>query len=215
MPTIPIRSLSLSLGVHLFFLGVLFCTAIPVTKQMARPSPTSTLWLELKDTESSLAAHPRARLILPAVAKAKARGAALPAKASGHPYVAKGAEAPPVPEVVSEGGGLDLAKGTDRSAGSNGAAFSFAEELRLALDKCKEYPPLAKARKQSGRVGVRFTVMKSGRIVDAQVVSPCSFVKLNEAALQTVTKLGSFKPVPDEVSKTDWKVVVPIEFRLN
>ncbi|MBC7692214.1 MAG: energy transducer TonB [Methylotenera sp.] len=113
------------------------------------------------------------------------------------------------------GGPVATPLGSRHSEGDSGRTTSFAAELRAALDHCKEYPALAKARKQSGRVGVGFTVKKNGQIINAHVVSPCVFDKLNEAAIQTVTRLGNFKPVPDSVSMNDWNVVVPIEFKLQ
>jgi protein TonB len=92
---------------------------------------------------------------------------------------------------------------------------SYAEELRARIDELKLYPAIAKSRHQTGRVEVGFTLRKGdGAILNAHVVKSSEYDRLNEAALQTVTKLSKFKPVPDELSKTDWDVIVPIDFRL-
>jgi protein TonB len=93
--------------------------------------------------------------------------------------------------------------------------LSYEEELRIALEKMKEYPALAKARHQSGRVVVTFNIKKNGRLSDVALVEPSSFPLLNEAAIETVKRLGSFKAVPDEISSGDLHVTVPIDFRLS
>ncbi len=95
------------------------------------------------------------------------------------------------------------------------AARSFSDELRDALERLKQYPALARARRQTGRVEVGFTLRKDGAIENSHIEKACQFELLNEAALQTVRRLGRFKPIPDEISAGNWNVVVPIEFRLK
>ena len=103
----------------------------------------------------------------------------------------------------------------EKLSGGGNEALSFSEELRQAIEREKDYPVLARSRKETGRVEVGFTLMKSGGIINVRVVKACTFSRLNDAALRTVMKLKQFRAVPDSISKTDWNVVVPILFKLD
>jgi protein TonB len=92
---------------------------------------------------------------------------------------------------------------------------TFLSELRQAIEAGREYPSLAKARHQTGRVEVGFTLTKAGEITNARILKKCGFETLNEAALDAVCKIHKFKAVPDNVSKTDFDLIIPIEFRLD
>lgn len=92
---------------------------------------------------------------------------------------------------------------------------TYISELRQALAARRQYPVLAKSRRQSGRVEIGFTIEKSGAIKAIEVLRPSPFELLNTAAAETVRQLGSFRPVPDEISAGDWHVVVPIDFVLS
>jgi protein TonB len=103
---------------------------------------------------------------------------------------------------------------TARGAEARGSP-AFLDELRAAIDNGKEYPALARARRQTGTVDVGFTLKKSGEIQGVHVVRPSGFARLDEAGLATVQRLGRFRPVPDELSLGDWSITVPISFVLD
>jgi TonB family protein len=109
----------------------------------------------------------------------------------------------------------DRGAGTASEVGRGSRAGDFRNQLRAALEEQKEYPAIAKSRGQTGTVKVGFTLRKQGVIDSVHLVELCAYERLNLAALETVKRLGRFKPVPDEVSKGDWTVVVPMEFTLT
>lgn len=90
----------------------------------------------------------------------------------------------------------------------------FFDELHDALDREKEYPRLSRMRGESGTVEIGFTIKKNGQVVNAHVTKPSSYALLDAAGLEMVRRLGKFEPVPDELSESDWEVVVPITFTL-
>ena len=92
--------------------------------------------------------------------------------------------------------------------------MSYTEELRQAIEAGKEYPALARVRGQTGRVDVGFRLLKDGLIAGVRIVHATGFSLLDEAALRSVTRLGRFRPVPNEISGGGLNVVLPVEFRL-
>lgn len=133
--------------------------------------------------------------------------------------------AAPIPEVthaeatesnsqLAVSAGIGAAAGT--AAGTGGSIGDFTSQLRAALESEKEYPAVARARHQTGRVSVGFTLRKEdGLFVNIHFVQISDYERLNRSAIETVKRVARFKPVPDEVSKGDWNVVVPLEFTID
>lgn len=91
----------------------------------------------------------------------------------------------------------------------------FRVQLWSAIESRKEYPALARARHQMGRVLVAFTLKKDGLITDVRVAEPCAYPLLNRAALDTLEGMGRFRPIPDTVSTGDLSFTVPLNFRIG
>lgn len=72
-----------------------------------------------------------------------------------------------------------------------------------------EYPAQAVDERQEGVVLVRFTVGEDGRVVMAQVATPCRWPLLNQAALSAVRDLWHFPSGPTRLYE------VSIRFKLN
>jgi TonB family protein len=105
---------------------------------------------------------------------------------------------------------------------SNGTAdtmailkINFLTELRAAIQNKMEYPALARARRQTGRVAVGFTLCKDGRIENVHLVESSSQERLDTAALESVEDLGRFRPIPDSISKKDWNIIIPLDFKMT
>ena len=73
---------------------------------------------------------------------------------------------------------------------------SYAKQLKIYLEKNKNYPRAALRLRQSGVVKVKLQIYKDGRFGDIQVISPSPFDSLNQAAVDLLKHLGSFKPLP-------------------
>lgn len=131
--------------------------------------------------------------------------------ASGDMAVATGNTLMKAPDAVVKKEPPPLAAGFDpqsvRSAYLNG--------LRQLLEQSKKYPSLARRLKQQGKVKIRFTILADGRIADARLAEGCPFDALNKGALETVTALSHYKPIPGELGLERWEVEIPISYRID
>ncbi len=93
------------------------------------------------------------------------------------------------------------------------AAYLMA--VRRKIERSKYYPRSAKKLRQSGMVEVRFTILKDGSIKSIEVVSACRHSRLNRAAVKTLEKIGSFKPLPDVFDADELTLKVPINYKLK
>ena len=197
-------SIIVSLLFHLCLITLLFL----LTPSATRPVKSEVIALTMK--------------------RIKATGARDPAKTVGRNFNApsqnsKSEDQPSPPSSLSASDSESNAiidndgsiASTGEMPGIVGRAASFSEELRFAIEQKKVYPAIAKSRGVTGRVEVGFTLKKDGVITNVHIVKPCPSRWLNDAAQQTIVGLGHFKPVPDEIAKADWEVVVPIEFRFE
>jgi TonB family protein len=90
----------------------------------------------------------------------------------------------------------------------------FIQEISRLIDNNKIYPKGALDREEEGRVVVAITLDRDGRVLDVKVEQPCPFTLLNQAALQTVQKIGRFPAIPD-VIPVPLHLHIPIHFRIE
>ncbi len=77
----------------------------------------------------------------------------------------------------------------------------------------KIYPKAARKHNQEGNVTVSIVVLKSGKLAQAEIVNPCGYKFLNEAALASVRSAAPFylgESAPDQIELT-----VTLEYRLE
>lgn len=113
--------------------------------------------------------------------------------------------------------GIATAAATGAWGATVAAKYSdtYLQALRARIDQEKEYPALARSRHQAGRVEVGFTVLRSGAIEGLHVVNASPFTALNDAALAAVEAVRQFAPMPAELGRDKWALVVPIVFSLE
>ena len=103
-------------------------------------------------------------------------------------------------------------------AGGPAATASLEEAYKAALRQeiaqHRHYPRLARRLGQEGRVEVGFEVLADGRLSNVRVVHGSGFERLDEAAVETVERLGRFRPLPPELDRARWPLVVPLDFTL-
>ena len=77
------------------------------------------------------------------------------------------------------------------------------------LESHKRYPKAAERRGLSGRVVLRFTVSRNGKVfnLEAVVTGHDSF---GDAAKQALSQVGQLPPFPDEIQRRELLVEVPI-----
>lgn len=73
---------------------------------------------------------------------------------------------------------------------------AFIGAVTGLLSQSKIYPRESIEREEEGRVIVGLTLDRNGQVIDAKIEEACVFVRLNEAALQTVKGVARFPEVP-------------------
>ncbi|MCP4983857.1 MAG: energy transducer TonB, partial [Gammaproteobacteria bacterium] len=69
--------------------------------------------------------------------------------------------------------------------------------------------------RQQGSVSVAFKVQKNGRINDMRVASSSNSMILDKAALQTVQRVSTLFPLPEELNRAEWAFIIPINYNLH
>lgn len=90
----------------------------------------------------------------------------------------------------------------------------FLGDLRARIEANKTYPIMSRRLGQTGIVEVAFTLTSDGHIINARIVSPSRYERLNESALEAVKKITRFKPIPTELNEEKMDVTVPVKFAI-
>lgn len=136
-----------------------------------------------------------------------------PAPARAQPVAAPATgPAPALASPVPPGGGTGRAADSASVAAIEG---DYLRGLQQAIARNRFYPPGARREEVTGVVTVAFTVQSDGRLGDIRVAKGSGFEALDQAALETLRRLGSYKPIPAGTGRTRWPVRVPIVFDLR
>jgi len=106
--------------------------------------------------------------------------------------------APPAPPVVA-GEGRD----------------AFLSRLLSQLNRFKHYPPEADRRKQEGRVLVRFTIARDGRILDPAIARSSGYPLLDAAALRMLRDGSPVPPLPRWYAGDRATLTMPVDFSIG
>ena len=90
----------------------------------------------------------------------------------------------------------------------------YKSALREAIEAKKYYPKRARRMRREGLVEVDFTVDRSGLIKNISIYNSSGIKLLDTAALQAVETLRQFRPIPDELNRSQWPMRIPVEFSL-
>ncbi|MDO9532193.1 MAG: TonB family protein [Deltaproteobacteria bacterium] len=114
---------------------------------------------------------------------------------------------------TGSGGGVGQGQGPGSGAGS--ALQGYLKEVRRLLEKHKDYPWMARRRNIQGVVAVVFTIGCGGQIMAARVSRSSGQDLLDEAAQNTIRRVGKLPPFPAELNRQQLTVEVPLAFRLS
>ena len=92
---------------------------------------------------------------------------------------------------------------------------AYLISVREKIERNKYYPRSAKKLRQTGKVELKFTILKDGSIKGIEVVSACRYGRLNRAAVKTLERIGKFAPLPDAFDTGEVTVKVPIVYMLK
>lgn len=94
----------------------------------------------------------------------------------------------------------------------NAAAGYKARILQRIAEK-KIYPKAARKHNQEGAVTLSITVLRSGQLTRVEIMSPCAYAFLNEAAVASVRAAAPF-PL-DDTAPEQIEMTVTLEYRLE
>ena len=85
-------------------------------------------------------------------------------------------------------------------AATNPETDAYILSVLKIINQRKVYPAEALDRGEEGRVMVAVSVGADGQVLDVRIEETCPFARLNHAALQTVSQIKSFPPLPKGVA---------------
>jgi protein TonB len=96
-----------------------------------------------------------------------------------------------------------------------GPGDDYLETVRRWLARFKRYPPEADRRKQEGRVLVRFTIARDGRILDPAIVRSSGYPLLDAAALRMLRDGSPVPPLPRWYAGDRATLTMPVDFSIG
>lgn len=115
----------------------------------------------------------------------------------------------PRPETVSEAPEQKI----ESIPGQQTILARYLEDVRLAVESQKFYPPSAKRMRQEGVVEATFTLNRSGALLKLISISG-QFAALNDAVKELISSKVQFPTMPSELNQEDIKITLPISFEL-
>ena len=150
----------------------------------------------------------------PPVDKAKATETAVAGSRAGTPGVSgSGLGGQGGGRGTGSGGGVGSGQGPGSGAGS--ALQGYLREVRRLLEKHTDYPWMARRRNIQGVVALRFTIASGGQIEACWISRSSGQDLLDDAARDTIRRVGNFPPFPPELNRQKLTIEVPLAFRLS
>ena len=103
---------------------------------------------------------------------------------------------------------------TDKEA-EQAAIQAYLGGILERLEGGKDYPEIAEQAGLSGRVLLRFTVRQDGEVLDPEIVDIAGHDSFGKAALQTLDRLGSMPPFPEDIRQRELTVEVPLTYSID
>ncbi len=130
---------------------------------------------------------------------------------------------PPIPAIKSAekpvAEPLEMPSSPIRTNQAAKAEERYLSELNaiIAQHAYNSYPKRAKRRNWQGDVFIQFTLEPNGRISQLSIVESSGRKLLDNAALQIfqVKMNQQFKPFPKEITRTKWRIKVPVSYNLR
>ncbi|CAD2226270.1 TonB family protein [Pseudoalteromonas sp. 3J6] len=89
---------------------------------------------------------------------------------------------------------------------------NYAATLLTWLEKHKEYPRMARSRRQQGTVIVYFIVDRDGIIITSRIEQTSGYSALDDEALKMLARAQPLPGIPNDIEGNSLELVVPVEF---
>jgi len=101
------------------------------------------------------------------------------------------------------------------SAGRIGPPPDYLFLLRVWLERHKEYPRLAQARRQQGRAMLRFTIDRQGRVTSQRIERSTGHAILDREVEAMIRRADPLPAPPPDMPQDHLELIVPVEFFLR
>ncbi|MBN4077886.1 TonB family protein [Nitrospina gracilis] len=91
----------------------------------------------------------------------------------------------------------------------------YTNSIQLRIAQSKIYPPLARERKQQGKVFLSFKLDKEGEILELSVENSSGHKILDQAAIKAIKEAAPFPNIPASLNKNYASLKIPISFILR
>ena len=95
------------------------------------------------------------------------------------------------------------------------AVQSYLSAIFQKMESHKHYPSIAAQSGLSGKVVLRFTVRRDGRVINPQITVITGHDSFGDAALKALRQVGQLPPFPDEIRRRELLVEVPITYQID
>jgi protein TonB len=92
---------------------------------------------------------------------------------------------------------------------------SWHRKIALQVERHKGYPPVARARRETGIAELAFTIDRQGRVVASRVARTSGFAALDQETMATVQRAQPFPPPPPNLPGERFDFTVPIRFNIR
>ena len=134
-------------------------------------------------------------------------------------------KAAPIPTLTSSGSPSSDRKGANAkvkqpmqiaTAGSySRLSRDYRSTLLRLIERHKYYPLRARRNGMEGKTTVSFTVSGNGVISGIGISQSSGKTLLDQAAIQTIKRVGQAPPLPEDIGRSKWKFVVPITYNIR
>tara|TARA_Y100001960_G_scaffold279004_1_gene310882 strand:- start:23 stop:718 length:696 start_codon:yes stop_codon:yes gene_type:complete len=91
----------------------------------------------------------------------------------------------------------------------------WVEKINNQIKKIIKYPKISKDRNQSGRVLISISLKSNGSILKISLETSSGFSALDEATINSIKKIKSFKPAPFESDHKVHTFILPVNYILE
>ncbi len=92
---------------------------------------------------------------------------------------------------------------------------SWHRKIAVQLERHKNYPVSAQARRETGVTTVAFTIDREGKVVASRIVRSSGFESLDQETIATVRRAAPFPPPPENLPGPTFDFTVPIQFNIR
>jgi len=90
----------------------------------------------------------------------------------------------------------------------------FAQNVRRKIESRKRYPLAARKSMIEGRVGVKMTILKDGRLEIVEIIKSSGHSILDKAALESIRRSAPFPPFPKDVERKRVQMSIYLVFKI-